>query len=225
MENEWWNSLNIPWKKALINSLKYQNKLTAENWFNKRYNSKYVDFNISEYTLAEIFRIKELTLRGVHNFIYGITPLNELRNIRILNLSGTQIRDISFLENLNKMTHLSCSNNNVADFSYINNFKELIFLNCGSTNFSDFTQINKLNSLKIICAGNLYSCLNSLNGIENLYNLEYLKISSSSVTNLEPLYGLTKLRELDIWKTNISHQELKRFKEINPLCEIVRYNE
>lgn len=131
--------------------------------------------------------------------------LKYFKNLKNISFSNLLITDFDF-ENLYKMPNLTSLNFDKCTFENINkitslNLLELSIINCDIEDFSFIYGLNTLKSLSII-NGNL-----SLSKINNLKNLVFLEISSSSVTDIEKL-SLPLLEELYIDETNINNLDI-----------------
>ena len=131
--------------------------------------------------------------------------LKYFKNLKTISFSNLLITDLDF-ENLYKMPNLTSLNFDKCTFENINkitslNLLELSIINCDIEDFSFVYDLNTLKSLSII-NGNL-----SLSNINNLKDLVFLEISSSSVTDIEKL-SLPLLEELYIDKTNINNLDI-----------------
>ena len=131
--------------------------------------------------------------------------LKYFKNLKTISFSNLLITDLDF-ENLYIMPNLTSLNFDKCTFENINkiaslNLLELSIINCDIEDFSFIYGLNTLKSLSII-NGNL-----SLSKINNLKNLVFLEISSSSVTDIEKL-SLPLLEELYIDETNINNLDI-----------------
>lgn len=127
------------------------------------------------------------------------------KNLKTISFSNLLITDLDF-ENLYKMSNLNSLSFDKCTFENINkitslNLLELSIINCDIEDFSFVYDLNTLKSLSII-NGNL-----SLSKINNLKDLTFLEISSSSVTDSEKL-SLPLLEELYIDETNIKNLDI-----------------
>lgn len=131
--------------------------------------------------------------------------LKYFKNLKTISFSNLLITDFDF-ENLYTMPNLTSLNFDKCTFENINKITsldllELSIINCDIEDFSFIYDLNTLKSLSVI-NGNL-----SLSKINNLQNLVFLEISSSSVTDIEKL-SLPLLEELYIDKTDINNLDI-----------------
>jgi Leucine-rich repeat (LRR) protein len=57
--------------------------------------------------------------------------------------------------------------------------------------------------------------------LRGMQRLESLGISHTKVSSLEPLVHLRGLRNLYCYNTNISEEDIERFKKEQPKCKVV----
>lgn len=161
------------------------------------------------FSKEELEQVEELVLNPCDiNEEYHELDLDILKyfkNLKNISFSNLLITDFDF-ENLYKMPNLTSLNFDKCTFENINkitslNLLELSIINCDIEDFSFIYGLNTLKSLSII-NGNL-----SLSKINNLKNLVFLEISSSSVTDIEKL-SLPLLEELYIDETNINNLDI-----------------
>ncbi len=118
--------------------------------------------------------------------------LGEALTVSYLNVSLSNIADLSGIQNFNNMKHLNCGNNNLTSFT-LNNLLNLEVLQIDVNSIS-ILNLNGLTNLKeFSCSGNSLTSLDS----SIFPNLQYLDCSSNSSLinlNLTNLSNLTKLR-------------------------------
>ena len=195
--------------------------------------------------LSNLTNLVELNLWG--NYVRDVSYLQNLTSLTKLNLWGNEFDDISMLGNLTNLTSLSVGDNlNFnGDLSVLRNFTELTMLGLGDTwqnrmDFSHIEALTNLESLQLWAA----SMLHDLSIIENHTNLTRLTIHASSVTDFSPLSNLTKLtfldlqhnwincisvipfeylvnlRELNLWKNEITQEQLGELRRALPNVQI-----
>ena len=144
--------------------------------------------------------INNLDLSQCEN-IKDFTPISKLENLEILNISKTNISDISFIEN-NK------------------NINELYLRFCEK--IKDFTPISKLQNLEIVDIG--YTYISDISFLENNKNIKKLNlINCKHINDFTPISKLERLEFINISKTYISYisflENNKNIKELYlPYC-------
>lgn len=119
-------------------------------------------------------------------------------NIRIssLNLSGSNLVDLSPLDTQTSLRVLVVSNSPVQDISPITNLRHLYFLDLSGTSISDINALTNLDMLSHLDISN--TRVEDVSPLAGLHNLWSLSVSQSCVTSLLPLAKLDSLTELNI---------------------------
>ena len=193
--------------------------------------------NIS--VLKELTGLKEVYL--VSNGISDLQPLAELTGLTRLNLDDNKISDVSPLANLTNLKWLKLTNNPIADFSPLVELSQNTNIIAGSVNIPDRDlraaiaetlgksdtaivpiTLQEMGTLTTLRASN--KDIKDLTGLEYAINLENFFVSmteaeaiESTLSDLSPLAGLTKLRRLSIPGKMIS--------DLSPLSGLVNLAE
>jgi hypothetical protein len=158
-------------------------------------------------------------LRRLHlerNPIRNLAPLAGCVNLEELHLGDTPIESFSVLEALPRLRELSIAVDQLPAFRRINCLPALQELKFGLGNFHSFDGFPKLPELRSICGAhvkslsglqrfaklenlvNLFGEFDTLEPLRELKGLTHANILSSRVRSLEPLRGLTELRDLKV---------------------------
>ena len=98
---------------------------------------------IDKYDNANIVNLSEC--KNIEDF----TPLSKIERLEILNVSETNISDISFLDKNKNIKELNLYNcKNIIDFTPISKIEKLEILDVGSTIISDISFLEKIKILK-----------------------------------------------------------------------------
>ncbi len=133
----------------------------------------------------ELYKVKKgiLNLRGIEiSDINNILGLEELKNLKNLDLSNNNISEIRGLENLSNLLALNLSYNNLKNLKGIENLINLEYLNVSN---------NKVEDLK---------------GISNLANLSTLNITNNYISSIDELKSLKSLKILYLKGNNIKDE-------------------
>ena len=125
-----------------------------------------------------------------------LSPLENLTQLKRLDLGYSQISDISPLANLTNLTYLNLQSNQISDISPLANLTQLEFLWLVHNRISD---ISPLANLRRLTRLGLYN--NRIRGVSplaGLVNLEELFIGNNPIEDASPLAVLPKLRDVDI---------------------------
>ena len=146
----------------------------------------------------ELRRLESLDDRGR---ITDLTGLEHAVNLRNLNLSSNDIRDISPLAGLTKLEFLILRNNPIQDIAPLSNLARLTHLNLNLTPIADFTPLSRLTQLQEL---RISHCgFTDLTPIANLTQLTTLDLSNNRIDDITPLANLVRLTELDLSRNRI----------------------
>lgn len=161
--------------------------------------------------------------------VTDFSPLRNLTSLTELYMrnTNTELKDISFLEELDNLTILDITigyraTEDKVDASPVNHLKNLEELIVIDSNIDNLEFISSLTNLKY--AQILRSNLTSLKGVEDVQSLESLRVTSSDIKSLEPLKALTEIKSIDMQYNAIT--SLKPLKKLENLERInVSHNE
>ena len=257
----WWNAMPSPWKTYFGKELRINDTIPLQSIIQVNETDFIYSYPIlsvvDDDTVATDW--KELVVRnGLDEFyaklkglvmmqsvdvsgiktITTLDPLNELSELQTLNISGTNVGDLTPLRNSNKLKVLKASNTRIDDLSplkYDIMLEELDIAHTDVNNLSvleilskleklniSYTQVNTLNDVKQ-CPNMAYlaveGCkINTLQPLTELNNIVSLNISSTPIRDLTPVSHLTDLQSLKISQTPINNlnalQEMENLKEI-----------
>jgi len=186
--------------------------------------SIFSDIYVNLSPIKDLTSLKYLNLNGCQ--IDDITPLKGLTNLKELNISTSDINNLSPLSDLVNLKRLSIGSQQggnpspaVIDLSPLSNLVNLEYLNLQYTPINDISALSGLTNLKELRLGSngskiditplksltrlekLYLSDNQIDDItalKNLRNLTELKLINNQITDFSPLYGLKKLKILNI---------------------------
>jgi Leucine-rich repeat (LRR) protein len=242
--NYWWTGLSKEWRTILGVDIKIREGLRlneVEEFSDSTYivdGQEVIDsVKIIDYVKQAASKT-EIDLAGSY-LIQNLKPLDRLKNLKRLNLSGSSIKDIFPIRNITTLEFLDCSNTIIEDLSplrYSKSLKELIISNTPVSSIvviENFEQLEVLNltqtvidslplmtglvNLKELYCGS--TNLQKLDSIRQLRSLEILDCSNTVIEDLEPIAQLSHLRNLNLSQTNITNLDplkaLKSLEEIN----------
>ena len=95
---------------------------------------------------------------------------------------------------------------------------DLEVLIVGMTFVEDFSPLANCPKLEYLEA--MTTRLHDLTPLANCHNLKHLNICYNHITDIQALYGLTKLERLWMSRNNVPAEQIARFKELVPGCEV-----
>ncbi len=179
-------------------------------------------------SLASISSLKLLWLAD--NPLTDISAVSHLSALEELDIMNTSVSDIQMLEN-SSLNTLSCGYTGITDYSCLTSMPYLTNLRVSHLDEDDIAFINSLSRLELLTLNesrlnslddirnltrltslDLGGCqdIATLDGITNFPSLDYLCISSTSISNLTPAAGLVKLSCLEF-----SYAPIEDFTPLN----------
>jgi Leucine-rich repeat (LRR) protein len=172
--------------------------------------------------LREIVRLEDLDVAG-NLFITDLYPLNQMSDLRSLDISNTLVSDLFPVRYLTKLVTMNLSNTDVADLGPLQyntkvreiyfdstlvhsleplaGFQELEIMHSSGTYIEDLTHLKGMALLKDLDLDN--TPVSDLGPLADIPSLEVLSLSGSQVTTLEPIQYLVSLRKISINNTGI----------------------
>ena len=151
--------------------------------------------NIKELSgIENLVNLKRINLEK--NSINNIEPLEKLTSLEEVCLDNNDIKDINALENITSIESLSLSGNRIEDISHLKNLKNLEKLNLDKNEIMDIAPLGEMQYLKYI---NLSSNkINNIDKLNNLGNLNSLYLDDNSITNFSGIKGIyAKIKNKD----------------------------
>ena len=120
-----------------------------------------------------------------HNEAPDIVVLENLTNLKRLDIRSNEISDISILENLTDLERLFFKDNEISDISVLENLKNLQQLYFRSNEVSDISVLKNLLNLEVLRFN--HNKVSDISVLENLNNLERLDFSNNEVSDISSL--------------------------------------
>lgn len=133
--------------------------------------------------------------------ITDLSPLRGMTELQALAFNGTGVRDLAPLAAMKALWHLSLFRTGVSDVSPLAGLTELWTLDLDQTRVSDLSPLVGLTQLK-----NLYlrdTEISDLSPLVGLTQLKNLWFDQTKVSDLSPLAGLTELESLWLNRTGV----------------------
>lgn len=189
---------------------------------------------------TDVLKVTRLDLE--YSNVTNLSGLENLTNLKYINLSACYVSDLSQLKGLTKLTELNLWLNNVKDITPIKGLINLQKLSMSQIHLKDISVIKNLTNLRYLClagneiedisaVGNLTKLetlilpgnkISDISPIENLINLQKLQLQDNIISDVSPLYGLSNLKELYIKDSNtqISNSDIQTLQYYLPECTI-----
>ncbi|MBK7106242.1 MAG: leucine-rich repeat domain-containing protein [Ignavibacteriae bacterium] len=182
--------------------------------------------------LSSLTKLEELNLNQ-NRILADISPLANLINLKILDLSTNIIADISPLKNLTQLTFLSLAWNPITDIAALEGMTELreLYINYSVQNgpkLKNTHVISRLTKLETLWVGDYdieeisfvstltncdymslnFNTVSDITGISNCNKLYKLKLDNNNLTDITPLEeGMESLKYLDLADNQITNIE------------------
>lgn len=161
---------------------------------------------LSELSMARIDVEPDWTIiNGIENLRYLDISGSNISDLSGLNPSSTsfssllmddnQITDISPLNSITNLGRLSVNNNQLSDITPLSEMSRIYELNIANNNISDITMIGDLTRLRILNLGdNPITDISPLGAMTGLSTLDISGLALDDLSALSPLTGLFRLR-------------------------------
>lgn len=196
-------------------------------------------------TLETVDQLAQLTALRALNIaetaVKDISPLAALPELELLNADMLDLSDISVFTLLNKLRVLILGGiNTIKDYRPVSTLLHLCELDLTSGNFADTSLLEPLTKLEMLAVDGTYvsnidcvSYMPKLRGLDvsdlrldsfepvfEKTGLEILNLFNTNITDLKPFVRLTKLRQLEIGRCNVSSDDVEFLKQKNPCLTI-----
>ena len=159
--------------------------------------------------LADLKALRLLNLR--HNRIRDLTPLSGLKNLETLNLEGNLVANLAPLVGLSgKLTRLTIPGNRYDDIAHLGKLTGLEYLELGNEQVHDIGDLAALTGLKHLTVTGTH--VSDIEPLEELALLEWLSLEGNIIEDLSPLTALNKLEYL-----NLNNNRIRCIQPLSPL--------
>jgi hypothetical protein len=179
----WWKELSLEWKSVFQRKLNMRDSVELDD-------------------LKKITAITELDV-SQNAFILNLDPLAQLTSLAVLNLSGTQVGDLTPIRNLTELVALDISSTQVIQLSALRYALKMEQLTLNNTQITDLSVLEKMPGLRHLELKNVP--VSNFTPIEALNSLQVADFSHTQIKDLNPLTNLSQLRELNLSKTYVQN--------------------
>lgn len=214
-EMEWWVNLPENWKKYFKEQFKL-NDYPEYYQIRKCQGLRTLDISkqdISDISFLSNFKLLEaLNISGTQ--IKDLSPIKDLTNLRELDISATKVDTLLHLQNLTKLEKLDVSGLKIYSLANISGLVNLIELQCHENNLRDIEPLKNMLLLEELDISLNYD-LKNVDPITELPVLEKLVLKKVKIESLEPLTKLQSLIFLDVYNAGITDvSPLKRLPKL-----------
>ncbi|MFC4872652.1 leucine-rich repeat domain-containing protein [Negadavirga shengliensis] len=195
---EWWETLSLEW----------------ENYFRRKFQIE--EDSIEVDLLYKISSLDSLDLSG-NQLIIDLSPIQALRELKYVDISGTQINELNPISNVTFLTYLDISDTPNEDIQFIKYSERLTHLNISGTRISNIDDLANLKNLKELYARG--TPLMGFGVLNNFTQLEVLDLEENGFNNIENIKALKNLKVLNLKGNFLINfgflSELEALEEIN----------
>ncbi|MFW9970997.1 MAG: leucine-rich repeat domain-containing protein [Candidatus Odinarchaeota archaeon] len=157
--------------------------------------------------IKKAVNLKFVEVNGVKYFVdsNGRLEISTPRDKKLENIT-----DIIELKNLTNLKILNLSGNNIKKLSGLTNFKDLETLILTDNQLDEISGLERLINLRIL--GLERNKISKITGLENLVNLERLNLNQNHISDTEGLSSLKNLKQL-----YLDSNQIKKLSNLNSL--------
>lgn len=163
--------------------------------------------------LKDLKKLKLLRLS--HNAIKDVTPLKDLTELEKLYISHNQIEDVSPLNNLTNLTQLDFAKNKVEEISAIKNLVKLDTFDIIGNKIEDISVVKNFPELKFFNAKE--NKIKDISVLKNNSKLEALYLNQNQIENVDVINNLTKLVDLGLSENKITDFDFSKLANLKEL--------
>jgi Leucine-rich repeat (LRR) protein len=180
-----------------------------QNGLEKVYiNGGHICFCFSDKSKLKVFCFSGGLMDTLHHS--SLPFINELQS---LDLSYSEISDISTLETLTNLTHLNLAQTNISNINVLRNLTNLTYLDISITEVPSFELLQFLTNLEEL---DLKSTnFNDLSHLTNLHNLEKLYLSDTKIKDISLLPTFPKLKIVTLHETSVPKEDIEYHNKNN----------
>lgn len=143
--------------------------------------------------------VKELTIDVA--LLTNISDLKYFKNLEVLDLGGTSLKDISVLSGLTKLKELYLNETKVTDISALSKLTNLKELDLSETSVSNVSALSGLTKLEVLSLES--TSVTNISSLSGLTAMKELSLTDTEVSDISALKGMTNMTDLDLWGTEV----------------------
>lgn len=149
--------------------------------------------------------------------VQDISPLSALNHLRVVYMNETKVKDITSMSSLRKLRHIDIRKTEIVNLEPLS--KLLV-----EWIYADKTRVEKMPAGGFDSLGHisLENCpINDIGPIASCPEIRYLHIRNTKISTLKPLFSCSKLKELHVSINNVgSWEEIQELKQRLPELSI-----
>ena len=153
------------------------------------------------YSLSAASNLQELSLSRVNDWRELVNAV-DMTTLYELDITHSNISDLSFLSSATNLERLRLSNNQIVDLGTLSSLANLKYLYLDNNQIVDLEPLKGLANLESLSLNN--NQIVDLGTLSSLPNLKYLHLNNNQIVDLEPLKGLANLEHLYLHSNQIN---------------------
>ncbi|EJQ90693.1 hypothetical protein IGW_04225, partial [Bacillus cereus ISP3191] len=150
-------------------------------------------------TKEDLLQIKSLKIvDGKNQGITDISGLEYMTNIEELVLDNIELKNVDFISNLRSLKAVKLTSNQLENIEPLSKLDKLEKIDISDNNVKDIRPLFTLNAMKNLNVSNNKLNDASLQEIQQLKNLEVLKLNHNEISNVEAISEISMLNELEL---------------------------
>lgn len=154
-------------------------------------------------------------LRLSHNAIKDLTPLKDLSGLEKLYISHNQIEDVSILNNLKDLKSLDVSVNKVNNISVLKDLTNVENLDIRNNEISDISVTKNYKKLNWLMANN--NKIKEISSLRDNKELNYLDLENNQIEDVSSITNLSKLETLNLNNNKITKIDASKLTNLTEL--------
>ncbi|MDU5922006.1 MAG: cell wall-binding repeat-containing protein, partial [Finegoldia magna] len=154
-------------------------------------------------------------LRLSHNAINDLTPLKDLSGLEKLYISHNQIEDVSILNNLKNLKSLDISVNKVNNISVLKDLTNVENLDMRNNKISDISVTKNYKNLNWLMANN--NQIKDISSLKSNTELNYLNLENNQIEDASAITDLSKLQSLNLNNNKITKIDVSKLTDLTEL--------
>lgn len=164
---------------------------------------------------SELAALENLNLSSSN--VYDISVLEKCINLKTLDLSSNTVEDLSPIASLTQLSSLIIYENNVSDIEALMNLDSLEYLDIDSNDIADLSPLEGLVNLVHLDIGE--NPVDDIGSVSYLTKLEYFRITNSEISDLSSLSEILSLKEIDA-----ENNEIDDLNSLRDLWQLEKLN-
>ncbi|MEI3894833.1 MULTISPECIES: leucine-rich repeat domain-containing protein [Bacillus] len=153
----------------------------------------------SSITKEDLLQIKSLKIvDGKNQGITDISGLEYMTNIEELTLDNVELKNVDFISSLRNLKTVNLTSNQIKNIEPLSKLDKLEKIDINGNNVTDIKPLFTLSALKNLNVSNNKLNDASLQEIQQLKNLDVLKLNHNEISNVEAISEISMLNELEL---------------------------